>query len=321
MILVPEHAQRARLGLLVFVLGFGFVLVAPVGLFVVPLAALLLTSPDRSPGLVLASSFCGGIGLWWLWTIGDPGDQFVRAACVVGTASFLLLTRTTRLSVIHRALLAIGAAAVGSIGAVALLGHSWPEIVWWTERRAAIAQAYVMQFWLASQGGSAQFFGGDEAAMQMEGMIRSMPTLLTNLFPALLAIQMLAGFGLSTFLIARMRVRVPGVPIGEFTRFRFTEHLGWLVVGALIVALLANSTTLRVPAVNILLLASVLYAYRGAAIVSFAWQRRKRASRLLAFMAVVAFFLLWRITIPAIMVLGLVDTGLDLRKRMHSSSE
>jgi uncharacterized protein YybS (DUF2232 family) len=92
-------------------------------------------------------------------------------------------------------------------------------------------------------------------------------------------------------------------------------------VGALIVALLANSTTLRVPAVNILLLASVLYAYRGAAIVSFAWQRRKRASRLLAFMAVVAFFLLWRITIPAIMVLGLVDTGLDLRKRMHSSSE
>jgi len=317
-ILVPEHAHRARLGLLVFVLGFGFVLVAPVGLLTVPLAALLLLSPDRSASLVVATSFAGGIGLWWLWSVGDPAEQLVRAGCVIATATFLVISTTTRWTVIHRALTSVVVAGVGAAIAVRLLGNTWAEIIWWTERRAVIAESYIMQIWVAGQAGSSGIFGtgADGAAAQMEDMIRGLPDLSTNLFPATFALRMVAGLTLATYLVTRVGVRVPGVAVRSFEEFRFSEHLGWPVVVALGIALLVETSALRIPAINILTLAGVFYGLRGTAITWFYWKRRSGSRILVGTMAVFAILFLWRIAIPAIILLGLIDTGIDLRKRM-----
>ncbi len=320
MVFIPEHAHRARLGFLVFVLGFGFVLVAPIGLFTVPLAALLLLSPHRSASLVVATSFTGGIGLWWLWSVGDPAEQLVRAGCVMATATFLVVSTTTRWAVIHRALISVVLASIGAAMAVRLLGSTWAEVLWWTEQRAIFVQSYIMQIWLAGQAGSPGVWGGGAGtAAQMENMIRGLPDLSVNLFPATFAIRMVAGLTLATYVVTRIGVPVPGVAVRKFEDFRFSEHLGWPVVFALGIALLVETPALRIPAVNILVVAGVLYGLRGAAIAWFYWNRRSRSRILIGTIAVLAILFLWRIMVPSIIILGLVDTGLDLRKQTRQS--
>ena len=137
---------------------------------------------------------------------------------------------------------------------------------------------------------------------------------MADLFPAALAVQLIAGFALATLLYGRMSGPT-GRPLGRFRDFRFTEHLGWAAVVALAIVLLTRLATMKLLAANVLIVTGVLYALRGAAVVWFAWAMAGGPGLLSIAMIIFSIVFLLPVVLAGTILLGVVDTGLDLRQR------
>ena len=89
---------------------FVFAMLAPIVLLTLPLTALIVFSQPIPSRHRLTAALAGGISFWWLARFGDPPDQVIRAAAVIGTAAFTIAVAFTNWSLIHRSLVAITAA-------------------------------------------------------------------------------------------------------------------------------------------------------------------------------------------------------------------
>jgi len=316
---VPSESPRGGGGLgLLLVLGAGivFAISAPIGLLTVPLAGLVLVTRFRRPRAVVTASLFTGISLWWLAQIGDPPDQIVRVAAVMGSAAFVATFLSTSWSLTHRSLAAIGVAAAGTGALLTAARTSWPEIHWWVESRVEFGVQLVLARLLGNEARA-----GDEALVaQLETWFDSVIPLMADFFPATVAVQMLAGFALATALYRRF-VPAAEVAWGKFRDFRFSEHLGWIAVVALAMVLLAKAATLKLLAANVLVVAGLLYTLRGAAVAWFGLTLTGGpgllTTGLIAFSVV---FMLPVLLIGAIFI-GVVDAGLDLRRRWPTPQE
>ncbi|MBI2614929.1 MAG: DUF2232 domain-containing protein [Gemmatimonadetes bacterium] len=106
-----------------------------------------------------------------------------------------------------------------------------------------------------------------------------------------------------------------GVPPGRFREFRFSEHLGWVGAVALLVMLVPRLAAAKVAAINLLLVSGLLYAVRGAAVTAFGIALLGGAGcGTAALFGLLALFVLPAVVAGAI-VLGVIDAGMDLRKR------
>ena len=261
---VPSESPRGggRLGLLLLLgAGIVFAIAAPIGLLIVPLAGLVLVTRFRRPGAVVTASLFTGISLWWLAQIGDPTDQVIRAAAVMGSAAFV-----ARLS--------------------------------------------------GDQAGA----GDDALVVQLEAWFDSIIPLMADFFPATVAVQMLAGLALATALYRRFAPAAE-VTWGKFRDFRFSEHLGWIAVVALAIVLLTKAATLKVLAANVLVVAGLLYTLRGAAVAWFGLTLTGGPGFLTTgLIAFSVMFMLPVVLIGAIFI-GVVDAGLDLRRRWPTPQE
>src|SRR6185503_3278256 len=92
-----EQSPPGGLGRLVLVAA-AFCLFIPPPIFAFPLAALLLSARFQSRSAAFAAALAGGVSLAWLLQPGELPDQVIRAALVLGTVTFAILTRTSRLS-------------------------------------------------------------------------------------------------------------------------------------------------------------------------------------------------------------------------------
>jgi hypothetical protein len=259
----------------------------------------------------------GGITLWWLVQRGDPPQQVVRTAAVIGTATFALLTRTTRMTVTHRSLAAVGAATVAVAGLMALFGRSWEAVRWWVEYRAGFtAQTVLSGMWAAVPRGTEGLpsAGDDTFVVQLEQLFEQAVPLFGEFFPATLAIQMLLGLGLATMIAARMGVFAGREP-DRFVEFRFSEHIGWAGVLALATVLLGSGGAPWLIAVNILAVGAALYGTRGLAVAWFGIKRRGGPSVLTILVMVLAVVFLLPAFIVWSIVIGVADAGLDIRRR------
>jgi uncharacterized protein YybS (DUF2232 family) len=135
-----------------------------------------------------------------------------------------------------------------------------------------------------------------------------------RLFPAAMALQLFVSLVLAAVLVRRLTGRAVGVPPGRFADFRFSEHLGWLLAVALILVVVPGLTPGRVLGLNLLVLMGTLYALRGLAVVVFGIRAIRGGVVLYAAAALALFFLL-----PGVILLGVVDAGLDLRRRRMPS--
>ena len=307
----PSESRRSGLGLwLLVVAGFAFAIFAPIGLLTVPLAGLVLVS--RTKNHAVTAVLLTGVSLWWVVQVGEPPDQIVRAVAVMGTVVFLGMVFNTDWSLTHRALVAVGAAAGGVTLALGALGTSWPEIRWWVASRIEFAA----QFWLTQLSGGigGEPPGNDTIARQAEDWYQTVIPLMADYFPATVAIQTFVGLVLATALFRRFAPAAT-VAVGKFRDFRFSEHLGWIPVIALGNVLVAKAATAKLLAANVLVVAGLLYALRGAAVtwygIALAGGPGLLTTGLIAFSVV---FMLPVVLIGTILV-GVVDAGLDLRRR------
>ena len=306
--------------LLVFGAGLAFALFSHIGLLTLPLAGLLLATRARS-GHVIAASFLAGVSLWWLAQVGNPPDQIVRAAAVVGSTVFVTAFVSMKWSHTHRSLVAMGLAA-GSVSVMfAALGISWPEVRWWVESRIQFAVQGALTLMSGNRlGTGSDLTNSDPMVGQWEGLFERVIPLMADYFPAMVAVQIFAGFGLATVLFRRLAPEV-GVTLAKFRDFRFSEHLGWIAVLSLAIVLMVRAAALKLLAANVLVVAGLLYAVRGSAVVVFGLALTGGPGLIMTgIMAFLVVFML-PIVLTGTILLGVVDAGLDLRRRWSTPQE
>ncbi len=285
---------------------------APVGVCLVPLAMLLAASRPRTWPERAATAAVAALALIWLLESGDPPDQLARAAAVLSGAVFALATFYSRSSVTHRALLALTVTALALGLWFPLLGWSWDSVRWWVEHRAGFGVRLALGQLAARPRGA----GSGSAVPELERWLETGVGFLGDHFAAVLAVQVLAGLGLTAAIYYRVSRRPAGVPPGAFRDFRFSEHLGWVAALALAIVLLPRLAAAKLAAANLLLVAALLYALRGAAVTAFglALMGGGAGWGTAALFGMLAVFILPAAVAGAI-VLGLLDAGLDLRRR------
>jgi hypothetical protein len=291
---------RGGLGRLVMA-ALGFALVAPAGLVALPVAGLgLLRRTAGGWRTVVAGIFVGLALAWTLWP-GDLPGQTVRATALFATLVFIALAERTRWSVTHRALLAAAVAAAGTVALYLLLGWSWHRLHWWVEYRTGFA----LRLGLSSLQG----------ALLTPEMTDRVVRWMADVFPALTLVQLVAGLGIATALHGRLAAQPRGRPPGRIREFRFSEHLGWLLVLGIAGLLVGPvDTPLRLVALNLLTVGAALYLARGVAVTAFFWIRAG-AVRWLAVAGFLSLVLLAPVTLATLVALGVFDAGLDLRRR------
>lgn len=315
--IAPERSPRGGLGRLVAGV-IGYLVVAPVGFLALPLASLTAVSRSRGRTAGVVGFLGGLVALWWLLLPGTLPDQTARAAAVLATAAFVLATMLTQWSVIHRALIGLVTAATAVTGGYLAYGFSWGRLHWWVEHRTTLA----LRFMLSGMWRSVRPVDGDGTASgpshtllnQLESGFDTIVRTMADLFPATVALQLLAGIGLAAALYHRFAARPLGRSPRPFRFFRFSEHLGWAVVIPLVVFLMPAARPLKLFAANVLVVMATLYAVRGAAVAYFGLLVA-RAGPLLYATVALAVFLLLPFVPGAAVVLGVVDSGLDLRRR------
>ena len=120
---------------------------------------------------------------------------------------------------------------------------------------------------------------------------------------------------LAAVLVRRVAGHAVGRPIGRLADFRFSEHLGWLLALALGMVLLPQLAALRPLGLNVLVVMGTLYALRGLAVIAFGIHLLRGGCALYVAAALALFFLM-----PGVVLLGVVDAGLDLRRRWSPST-
>ena len=290
--------------------GIGFAFLAPAGLLTLPLAALMFFSHPMQRGLRLIAALAGGISLWWLAQFGDPPQQVVRAIAVMGTAVFIITLAYTNWSLVHRSLIAMVAAAIGVTAFVTVSRMSWSEIRWWVESQIGFS-AQITLSWLSTWNEADS--GAVGSVIQIEDWFEVAVPLMADFFPATTAIQMLAGFALASVLVRRMDPARN--TLGRFRDFRFTEHLGWAAVVALAIVLMTRLVAIKLLAANVLIVTGVLYALRGAAVMSFALAMSGGPGFFTTAMIFFAIVFMLPVVLAGTILLGVVDAGLDLRQR------
>jgi hypothetical protein len=310
----PEHPPAGGLGRLVWGT-IALVLVAPLAVVALPLALLLAVSGPRSRSESVTAGLAGGFSLWWLLSAGDLPDQLVRAAALLCAVAFVALTARTRLTFMHRALAATTTAAVAVAGLVPALGSSWGELKWWVAHRTGLAaRAAAGVLWSRQP-----LPGADDTApatlTQLESALSAVVRLTAELFPAITVLQLVAGLALATAIYRRVAQRPLGCPAGRFREFRFSEHLGWAFAVPLVVVLIPKLVAWKTVAANALVVTGALYALRGAAVVAYGIHVVGAGGFFLWGFLAVIFLLLLPLVLGGAILLGVLDGGLDLRRR------
>ncbi|MEX1051079.1 MAG: DUF2232 domain-containing protein [Gemmatimonadales bacterium] len=298
---------QGRLGRLVLAAA-GFAFVAPAGLVALPVAALGLRRGTTGGWRTLWAGAFTGLAVVWLAWPGDLPGQTMRAAALLATVVFVLLADHTRWSVTHRALVSALIALAGTALLYVVLGWSWTRLHWWVEHRTGFALR------IAMSGFQWDVLAGETQA-RFSGTLDQIVRWTANLFPAIGVLQVMVGLGLATALHGRLAVTPRGVAPAPTRDFRFSEHLGWmLVLGLVGVLFLPPVPALRLVAWNLLAVGTALFLARGWAVAAFLWVRAG-AGRWVAALAALAIVFLSPVVLGVLLALGVLDAGLDLRRR------
>jgi hypothetical protein len=281
-------------------------LATPVALVALPVAALLAAAGTWSRRAILLGVPAGALALWWLLQPGDLPDQVMRSGLVFTATAFAVASRRTNLTFTHRALLAVALAALCVAAGFVLFGWSWQRLHWWVGfRTGAVLRLVLSAARVASEPGAVDLDRPD-----FDEVLHDLVQTTADLFPAALALQLLVSLVLAAFVVTRLGAVRIGRPLGALMDFRFSEHLGWLLAGSLVLLILPGLDAVRPVAVNLLVVMAVLYGVRGVAVVLSGLKAVRAGPILYGLAALAVFFVL-----PGTVILGVLDAGLNLRRR------
>jgi hypothetical protein len=259
-------------------------------------------------------------GLWLLWSQGIV-DQVANAMAILMTGAFIALSAGTGRSVFARAAAAVLLAGL----AVAVWCGVWG--IAWSDLRIALTRDW-WAVWrdLAS---SSRFGPQSLDARDLLERIANAGDAVARLYPARLVLSGLLALVISAGWVEWVTGRALGRPAGRLSMFRFTDHLVWLVILAVLVLLLPSIGAVQrladqspladlmlytvqywsTAAENVLVICAALYAARGAAVLSL-FLRPGMA----VFLIIVATVFLLPFALVGLVLLGLADTWIDFRR-------
>lgn len=279
-----------------------------------PLAGLLLAS---RPGTFREWSWVGITGLWIGLTLLEPGGiatQMMRAWALFVTGAFVLCMLPGRQTPVAGALLA----SVFAFGAATT--WAWSLGTRWRDIQLAVAHSgweFCRQ--LLGQAGAT----GSTNVERLAGITVFVDALadgvavMAELFPALLALSALPGLALAWNWYHRLASQPAGAPAGRFAEFRFTDHLIWLVVLALAVALMPLPPMAQAVGGNLALVAGGLYAARGAAVL---WGSIEAFPLLVVVLILAGVLFILPVAMGGCFAIGLADTWVDFRRRFGAAN-
>ena len=279
----------------------GYLLVAPPMFVFGPLVGLLLLSRPATLREWVWVAAATSWSLLWLSEAGGLSGQFVRAAAVLVSGSYLALTVWRPSNQLSRCLAATGGAGIALGGWMIGLGVRWTEL----RQSIQLDLAEIDRLARAQWSGMS---GATEALADLAGMADT----LSMLYPGLLALVAIAGLRLAWSWYHRIAERPIGPAPAPFAAFSFNDQMVWgLVTG--VALLLLPLPGVRVIGDNLVLVWAALYAVRGMAVFA-AIAGRVPAPVLVALAAVT--LLLLPFVLGGLTLLGLADTWLDFRRRL-----
>jgi predicted membrane protein DUF2232 len=154
-------------------------------------------------------------------------------------------------------------------------------------------------------------------AQQMEEQLRSAPEYAVVLFPAMLALESLAGLALAWAVYHRVGRTRLGPPLSALRDFRFNDQLVWGLVAGLVLVVVPWFSKLSPAGANLLVFFGAIYALRGLGVgLWFLAPGRVVMALLIGFSL---FF--WHVLGVLALGLGLGDTWLDWRARARQHAE
>jgi hypothetical protein len=159
---------------------------------------------------------------------------------------------------------------------------------------------------------------GTEDAQRLTDILEVTVRFMADYYVGLMTLQIIAGLALATAVYHRLASKPRGEPPGRFREFCFTEHLGWPAMASLVVVLVPRLSAAKLGASNVLLVLAALYALRGVAVATAGLQHL--GSGLITFLTVVTACLMLPVAAIGAILLGIVDTSFDLRRRWVSPS-
>lgn len=286
------------------------------------MAGLLLVSRPVRPGAWRWALLFGVLlGLWISWSQGLV-EQTDNAMAILATGGFIALSLSERRGAFTRALGAVLLALV----AITIWFQVWH--VGWRDVQLAVTR----QWWAVwrALAENPRFGPGALDAQDFLGQMAAAGDTLARLYPARLVLAAMLGVTVSSAWAERMTGRAVGAPVQPLQRFRFSDHLVWVLIAAGLVLLLpgfelvqraaqsSQAMALLVVtlefwspvAENALVVCLALFGLRGVAVL--ARFTRPGAGLLLA--GVLALVLL-PFVVPGLILLGLADIWGDFRSR------
>lgn len=301
---MPEDDSGAgRRALALFVLVLGTSVVQPTLLVAVPFLVLVALRGIRGGATFLAAVLAVIVlvvgpkdGSWFIeraWALLVGG---LFAAVSVAKPGWRLTSRT---------LAAVLGGALVCIAYMLIESGAWGAIDWTVsdELRAAYATWMdLMSVW--RQGAPVSPAFADAIHRTVEAQVA--------VFPALVALESMAALGLAWWL--HLRLSEGGDRgLGPIGRFRFNDHLVWVMIFALVLVVLSLGDGATRVGANLAVFMGALYAMRGIGVVVF-------VSGGLSLLGYTMFALGILFAAPVVIgfavLFGIADTWLDLRGRV-----
>lgn len=282
--------------------------IGPLWLVFVPFALLLLAfrSDDwvsvAVAAVVLGLCFAGSRPGGMEWYVPRAWSLIVGGAFVAAT----VLRRGEDLVGHVLWSLAGGAAVVLLIGVVR--PHVIEGVNWWMVgeiRQASLVAGNILE---QLQGGA-----DPEVRARLQAAVQRWVGFQQDVYPAMLSLATAAGLGVAWFGFERIsgRFRSPRA----IRDFRFSDHLVWLLIGALLLLVLPVGRMAFRVGENAALFMGGLYLVRGVAIMLWIGAAAVTSVWSGVLLALAAVFL-YPIVLGTALVLGLSDTWVDLRARL-----
>lgn len=283
---------------------------------------LLFQRPGRRE-TVVALALLGYVA----WSVAGGADGFARFenACVFllagGAVVALALRPPATTGLVSAGLVAVATAGATGVLLVAATPFSWGELRWLAERHfGAQARLLVSALTTAAAGtGSGQDTASLLAALEASALATTRA--VAAMLPALVLLQSVAALAAAWALYRRVARDPEGTPLPALREFRFSDHLIWGVVAALVALVIPGISALRAVGLNLAVFFGGLYVARGMGVLAaLAAVGGFGGPLAVLFVLLVTLFLL-PLAAFAALAMGVTDTWVDWRKLARSAKK
>ncbi|HEX5435999.1 MAG TPA: DUF2232 domain-containing protein [Gemmatimonadaceae bacterium] len=267
------------------------------------------------------------LATWWVLQPGQPGagayQDLARGwgLLIAGAFGVVCLSSSGR-SFLDRALPAVGIVLVVTLIVMAVSQGGSPQA------QSVFAQQFAGRNsrWAANMQLAVQQIGGQSPATSLKlshlttTYLQELDTysaVMIQFYPAILALESLAGLAIAWGLYHRLSRARLGPPLTRLRALRFNDQLIWGLVVGLVLLLLPPFAPVASLGKNLLFFFGALYALRGVGVGAWFVARWGAWA---SFGVVVVALLLLPLALSTALVFGISDTWIDWRARAASAS-